>query len=100
MDRLRKEGSMLVEEEIQKVMKKMKTETTSYNTSSFILKVRWKVAKGDITNGGYCEENLLKLLSGVSFILENDITKPFKSYINYTTGFCITNINYKMNNYN
>ena len=88
MDRLRKEGSVLVEEEIQNVMKKMETETTSFNILSHRLKLKWKVVKDDVTNGGYCEENLLKFLSRVSFIIENINT----IFINCISGYCITNI--------
>lgn len=69
-DRLRKEGSRLVEEE-QELMRqqlrqelKNRTEATpsSWDSSKHRIKIKWKASKTDPTNGGYNEETLRKYL--------------------------------------
>lgn len=67
-DRLRKEGSRLVEEE-QEMMRQqlrqelLKTETTpTWDSSKHRIKIKWKASKDDPLNGGYSEEALRKFL--------------------------------------
>jgi len=47
----------------------MEIKTSHFDKRSYRLKLKWKTIKGDITNGGYCEENMHKFLSKVRFIL-------------------------------
>lgn len=70
MDRLRKEGSRLLEEE-QEMMRqklaedrvKMQTASNVWDSAKHRIKIKWKADKNDKTNGGYdeaCLQNYLK----------------------------------------
>lgn len=69
VERLRKEGSRLLEEE-QEVMRKqlaeerlkMKEGASQWDSSLHRIKIKWKAEKGDNTNGGYNETNLRDFL--------------------------------------
>ncbi|XP_063696543.1 dnaJ homolog subfamily C member 17 [Culicoides brevitarsis] len=67
-DRLRKEGSRLVEEEQELMRQQLRQEilkaekTPSWDSSKHRIKIKWKAAKDDPTNGGYSEEILRKFL--------------------------------------
>lgn len=69
MDRLRKEGSRLLEEE-QEFMRqqlaeerlKMKTNVPSFDSAQHRIKIKWKAEKGNETNGSYNETNLRNFL--------------------------------------
>ncbi|XP_058129217.1 dnaJ homolog subfamily C member 17 [Anopheles ziemanni] len=70
-DRLRKEGSKLIQEEqelmrkqLQDELRMMQTATApSWDPSKHRVKIRWKADKGDPANGGYSEETLRKFLT-------------------------------------
>lgn len=71
IERLRKEGSKAVDEEVQYVLRKVQeslNQTTSGN-STFRLKVKWSASKNDTSNGGYNEEMLHRFLSKVQILL-------------------------------
>lgn len=57
--RLNKEGSRLVQEEMELVNRLAKKEVDS---STHRIKIKWKASKGDDTNGGYTKELLQKFL--------------------------------------
>lgn len=69
MERLRKEGSRLLEEE-QEMMRnqlaeerlKMQDTASRWDSSQHRIKIKWKAEKGDDTNGGYNETNLRDFL--------------------------------------
>lgn len=70
VDRLRKEGSRLLEEE-QELMRKQLAEdrvktatntTTKWDSAQHRIKIKWKAEKSDDTNGGYTEDVLRKFL--------------------------------------
>lgn len=68
-DRLRKEGSRLVEEEqemmrqqLRQELLKRETTTPTWDSSKHRIKIKWKTAKDDPKNGGYSEESLRKFL--------------------------------------
>lgn len=60
IERLRKEGSKAVEEEIEYVKRKLLEEQNlNYNTedsAKYRIKIRWSANKSDETNGGYTQE--------------------------------------------
>lgn len=65
MERLRKEGSRLLEEEQEMMRKqlaeerlKMREGASKWDPSLYRIKIKWKAEKGDDTNGGYNETNL------------------------------------------
>lgn len=73
-ERLRKEGSKLIEEEQELMRQQMREERnemqkgseggkTSWDASQHRIKIKWKVEKGDADNGGYSQEILQKFLS-------------------------------------
>ncbi|XP_035895241.1 dnaJ homolog subfamily C member 17 [Anopheles stephensi] len=70
-ERLRKEGSKLIQEEqelmrrqLQEELRMMQTASTpSWDSSQHRIKIRWKAEKSDTTNGGYTEEMLRKFLT-------------------------------------
>uniref|UniRef100_A0A336MZA4 CSON008137 protein n=1 Tax=Culicoides sonorensis TaxID=179676 RepID=A0A336MZA4_CULSO len=67
-DRLRKEGSRLVEEEQELMRQQLRQEilkhesTPIWDSAKHRIKIKWKATKDDSTNGGYNEENLRKYL--------------------------------------
>uniref|UniRef100_A0A182PU18 DnaJ homolog subfamily C member 17 n=1 Tax=Anopheles epiroticus TaxID=199890 RepID=A0A182PU18_9DIPT len=70
-ERLRKEGSKLIQEEqelmrrqLQEELRMMQTATApSWDPAQYRIKIRWKADKGDAENGGYTEDILRKFLS-------------------------------------
>lgn len=69
MERLRKEGSRLLEEEQEMMRKqlaeerlKMQDNSNQWDSSQHRIKIKWKADKTDDTNGGYNEENLRNYL--------------------------------------
>lgn len=69
MDRLRKEGSRLLEEEQEMMRKqlaeerlKMHESSNQWDSAQHRIKIKWKADKSDDTNGGYNEENLRNYL--------------------------------------
>jgi len=70
IERLRDEGSRILEEEQRKLREELKREqelaAQNLHNSSFEparLKVKWKASKGDVENGGYNESLLRKMFS-------------------------------------
>uniref|UniRef100_A0A1B6DJR7 DnaJ homolog subfamily C member 17 n=1 Tax=Clastoptera arizonana TaxID=38151 RepID=A0A1B6DJR7_9HEMI len=72
IERLRKEGSKELEEEVeyvrQKILKK-RTQTSVPSSPLYTLQVKWESTKTDETNGGYNDENLNKIFSKYGDIL-------------------------------
>ncbi|KAB0792432.1 hypothetical protein PPYR_14391 [Photinus pyralis] len=62
IERLRKEGSKLVQEEMEYIKTKLRQESQAAGTK-YRVKIKWKVARDDATNGGYDQELLGKFLS-------------------------------------
>ncbi|XP_310387.6 dnaJ homolog subfamily C member 17 [Anopheles gambiae] len=70
-ERLRKEGSKLIQEEqelmrrqLQEELRMMQTATApSWDPAQHRIKIRWKADRGDAANGGYTEDVLRKFLS-------------------------------------
>ncbi|KAK4872685.1 hypothetical protein RN001_014714 [Aquatica leii] len=67
IERLRKEGSRLVQEEMEYVKNKLAEDMKKLNTNQdeagkYRIKIKWKVEKGDRDNGGYDAELLRKCL--------------------------------------
>lgn len=82
IERLRKEGSKAVEEEIQYVLRKVKesiNQTRTPSNSIYRIKIKWSASKNDPSNGGYTQEMLYRFLSkvGISF--------RFNKYLNRVT---------------
>ncbi|XP_014290064.1 dnaJ homolog subfamily C member 17 [Halyomorpha halys] len=67
IERLRKEGSRQLKEEMEFIKKKILEErqlmTGNADPSLYRLKVKWKCEKNDETNGGYNTDNLVKMFS-------------------------------------
>ncbi|KAL1513110.1 hypothetical protein ABEB36_002572 [Hypothenemus hampei] len=67
IERLRKEGSKEVEEEIQNVLKAVREEKnkveTQWDSSNNRIKIKWHTEKKDPNNGGYTPELLHRFLS-------------------------------------
>lgn len=67
IERLRKEGSRQVQEEIEIVKQQLKKEqdlnTEYWDGSKHRIKLKWTASKNDKTNGGYTQEMLNKFLS-------------------------------------
>jgi DnaJ family protein C protein 17 len=67
IERLRKEGSKQVEEELEKInqelKEQMKNKTSHWDSASHRIKIKWNVVKGDDKNGGYTQEMLHRFLS-------------------------------------
>ncbi|KRT80316.1 Chaperone [Oryctes borbonicus] len=67
IERLRKEGSKQVEEEIESITRQIRREKNkmedTWNSSEHRIKIRWKAEKGDPCNGGYDQQLLHKFLS-------------------------------------
>ncbi|XP_030745942.1 dnaJ homolog subfamily C member 17-like [Sitophilus oryzae] len=67
IERLRKEGSREVEEEIQNVLKTINEEKnrseTNWDSANNRIKIKWLADKKDETNGGYTSELLHRFLS-------------------------------------
>lgn len=64
MDRLRNEGSTLLEEEQELMRQQLRQERTlianHWDSTQHRIKIKWKADKTDLTNGGYNEEVLRK----------------------------------------
>lgn len=74
IERLRKEGSKQVEEEVQYVLNKIKEEQQHLNTgdwdgSKHRIKISWQASKNDSSNGGYTYEMLHTFLSKVIMLI-------------------------------
>lgn len=84
IERLRKEGSQQVEEEVELVRQQLLQETkltaTEQPQSNGInrLRIKWKASKDDPNNGGYPYETLLKIMSKVVI---STVYIPFLSYL-------------------
>ena len=71
IERLRKEGSRQVEEEVELVRQQVLQETKVSNaeqppsTGSDRLRIKWRASKDDPNNGGYPYETLMKIMSKV-----------------------------------
>lgn len=66
IERLRREGSTLVQEEMAYIKKKLKEEqfiNSDHANQKFRIKLKWKAAKDDSNNGGYSAELLNRFLS-------------------------------------
>ncbi|XP_066262605.1 dnaJ homolog subfamily C member 17 [Euwallacea similis] len=67
IERLRKEGSKQVEEEVQKVLQAVNAEKNKvesvWDSSNNKIKIKWKAEKKDPNNGGYTQEMLHRFLS-------------------------------------
>ncbi|XP_023024993.2 dnaJ homolog subfamily C member 17 [Leptinotarsa decemlineata] len=67
IERLRKEGSRLVEEEIEYVKcqlrKEQSVEPEQWESSKFRIKIKWEASKYDAENGGYNQDMLNRFLS-------------------------------------
>lgn len=67
IERLRKEGSKAVEEEIAYVTRKLLEEredgSQEVDTTKYRIKVKWSASKHDETNGGYTQEMLYNFFS-------------------------------------
>lgn len=67
IERLRREGSKQVEEEMNYIMKKIREEQMQEDnddtSSKYRIKIKWKATKRDPKNGGYTEELLHQFLS-------------------------------------
>lgn len=71
IDRLRREGSKLLEEE-QRVMReqlkrnyneqKQQQQTPQFDSTQHRIKIKWKADKGDPSNGGYTHDQLMQYL--------------------------------------
>lgn len=84
IDRLRKEGSRLLEEE-QELMRKQLAEerqmmangSKQWDSAQYRIKIKWKSEKGDATNGGYNETNLKNYLKKygemVAFVMSKKV---------------------------
>lgn len=66
IERLRKEGSKQVEEEVNYVLKKVQEEKNinggAWDSSQHRIKVKWHADKSDVSNGGYNYDILHKIL--------------------------------------
>nr|CAI5848242.1 unnamed protein product [Callosobruchus analis] len=67
IERLRKEGSKQVEEEVQYIRRKIREEqeqsANSLDGSKYRIKIKWSASKNDTSNGGYTQEMLHRFLS-------------------------------------
>lgn len=69
IERLRKEGSKQVEEEVNYVISQLQkekmniTSEDNWDGSKYRIKIKWKAAKNDSDNGGYSQEMLQRFLS-------------------------------------
>lgn len=88
MERLRKEGSRLVEEE-QELMRKQLAEehqmmanaAKQWDSAQHRIKLKWKAEKNDATNGGYNETNLKNYLKKYGEIVAFVMSKKAGSAI-------------------
>ncbi|XP_017873916.1 PREDICTED: dnaJ homolog subfamily C member 17 [Drosophila arizonae] len=72
IERLRREGSKLLEEEQQAMREQLKRnyaeqqkqrqQTPSFDSAQHRIKIKWKCDKGDDSNGGYTQERLMQYL--------------------------------------
>ncbi|XP_063920433.1 dnaJ homolog subfamily C member 17-like [Zophobas morio] len=71
IERLRREGSKQVEEELERIQEEIRAQKKHRSENDLIdlmsanhrIKIKWYVAKGDGTNGGYTHEMLHRFLS-------------------------------------
>lgn len=75
IERLEKEGSKQVEEEIAFVQRQIweqlhgSSKNSESDVGDFRMKIRWKVQEGDSTNGGYNYDNLHGMFSKVRSVI-------------------------------
>ncbi|XP_055851477.1 dnaJ homolog subfamily C member 17 [Episyrphus balteatus] len=66
IDRLREEGSKLLEEELASMRRELKktvvTQAPKFDSTLHRIKIKWKAEKNDPTNGGYSESKLMNYL--------------------------------------
>lgn len=66
IERLQKEGSKLVEEEIaiikKQIWEQLYVSKSDTNVSNYRIKIKWKVAKNDPQNGGYDYDTLYRIM--------------------------------------
>lgn len=66
IERLRKEGSKLLEEEQELMQKQLKEErlkmNSTWDSSQYRIKIKWNASKSDVSNGGYTKELIEKFL--------------------------------------
>ncbi|XP_045463523.1 dnaJ homolog subfamily C member 17 [Harmonia axyridis] len=66
IERLREEGSQALQEEVRNVTNKIRKEhgqEDPLDASKYRIKIKWKAAKNDESNGGYTKDMILKFLS-------------------------------------
>ncbi|KAJ3662965.1 hypothetical protein Zmor_007279 [Zophobas morio] len=68
IERLRREGSKQVEEELERIQEEIRAQKkhrseNDWDSADHRIKIKWDVAKGDTTNGGYTHEMLHRFLS-------------------------------------
>ncbi|XP_001599974.1 dnaJ homolog subfamily C member 17 [Nasonia vitripennis] len=93
IERLKKEGSKLVEEEKerlrQKILEDLRNGSTNngYSEDECRCKIRWKVDADDTTNGGYDYDNLHRFLSkyGEISVLVISTTKKGRGLVEFKT---------------
>ncbi|KAF7264581.1 hypothetical protein GWI33_023030 [Rhynchophorus ferrugineus] len=78
IERLRKEGSLLVQEEVQNVLNELKKKATQSQTGCCRIKIKWEVKKNDSNNGGYNKDMLIRFLSKYGDI-EGIVMSPKKN---------------------
>ncbi|XP_011498660.1 PREDICTED: dnaJ homolog subfamily C member 17 [Ceratosolen solmsi marchali] len=94
IERLKKEGSRLVEEEKirlkQKIIDDLRNENSGncYSEDECRVKIKWKVAADDVNNGGYDYDNLHRFLSkhGDISVLVLSTAKKGRALVEYTSG--------------
>lgn len=78
---MQKEGSKQVEEEIafvqRQIWEQFHGSSKDSNIEDFKIKIRWKTQEDDPTNGGYNYDNLHRIFSKVTIILQ------FQNYTNF-----------------
>lgn len=91
IERLRKEGSKAVEEEIQYVSRKVQESmnVTKSGNSIFRIKIKWTASKYDISNGGYTQEMLYRFLSKVSEYISCNNNNKIIDLLAITIYICI-----------
>lgn len=63
IERLRKEGSLLVNQEVENVLNELKNKANYSQCGCCRIKIKWQVKKNDENNGGYNKDLLFRFLS-------------------------------------
>lgn len=95
VERLRKEGSRLLEEEQELMRQQLRLErlhvspatSSNWDSSKHRIKIRWNAEKGDPNNGGYNQDNLTKFLHKYGDIVALIISskKPGSGLVEFKT---------------